>query len=127
MPKAGTAAVAEARSPQKTATGPSLFSLFCFALLLVAALAIFKARQDRSAMVERPLVGARVTDAVDLNLRAGPGTSAARVAIIPRGSTVEVLTEEAQVATTQGPSVWIQIRYQGTVGWVNKKFLAVAP
>ena len=68
-----------------------------------------------------PLTGnqARVTTADGgLNMRKGPSTQEPRVALIPRGDVVEVLT--------YGPK-WCYVRYNGLTGYVMTKFLTLSP
>lgn len=49
-----------------------------------------------------------------LNLRKGPSSTSERLAKIPRGSTVEVLTQDGD---------WWQVRYAGRIGWAFAEYL----
>ena len=51
-----------------------------------------------------------------LNLRKGPSSTSERLAKIPRGSTVEVLTQDGD---------WWQVRYAGRIGWAASEYLAL--
>ncbi|AJD93634.1 mannosyl-glycoprotein endo-beta-N-acetylglucosamidase (plasmid) [Jeotgalibacillus malaysiensis] len=52
----------------------------------------------------------------NLNLRAGTGTNHPVLFTIPKGETVECLSEK---------NGWAQVRYQNTTGYVNKSYLLV--
>jgi uncharacterized protein YraI/peptidoglycan/xylan/chitin deacetylase (PgdA/CDA1 family) len=59
--------------------------------------------------------GASARVLVSLNLRAGPGTSFARLAVMPAGAIV-ILTGEVQ-------SEFWRLTYQGTMGWASSEYL----
>lgn len=55
----------------------------------------------------------------NLNLRTGPATSFAVLAVMPGGTTVTVVS---------GPSSgWYQVTYQGQTGWASGQYLTVTP
>ncbi len=55
----------------------------------------------------------------NLNLRTGPDTSYAVLAVMPKGTTVTVVT---------GPSSgWYQVTFQGATGWASGQYLIVTP
>ena len=56
-----------------------------------------------------------------LNLRATAGAQAAIVATLPPNATGLEPTGRAQAV---GATTWRELRYQGTVGWVNERYLA---
>lgn len=51
-----------------------------------------------------------------LNLRAQPDSDSSRLAQIPKGSVVEVLTREPE---------WWQVRYAGRIGWAYAQYLSL--
>ena len=51
-----------------------------------------------------------------LNLRKKPDSSSERLAKIPRGSTVEVMTQDGN---------WWQVRYAGRIGWAASEYLSL--
>ena len=58
------------------------------------------------------------TTTVDLNLRAGPGTGYKVIAVMPKGSQVQALTEEPQ-------NGFVRTRYGDLEGWASAAYLAV--
>jgi uncharacterized protein YraI len=58
-------------------------------------------------------LAARVT--ADLNMRSGPSTRYARIAVIPAGREVDVV---------QCQGGWCSVQFRGIVGWVSGRYLA---
>ena len=52
-----------------------------------------------------------------LNLRSGAGTEFDILGVMPTGTRVKV-------ATASGANGWVNVDYQGTLGWASKEFLA---
>jgi uncharacterized protein YraI len=60
--------------------------------------------------------GYQVVALNNVNLRGGPGTSNGILAVIPRGGQAELIGRNAQTN-------WLQVRYNGVVGWVNYPYV----
>lgn len=52
----------------------------------------------------------------NLNMRSGPGTSYEKLAIIPKGTSIE-MAEDCDCA-------WIKVSYKGIIGYVSSKYLS---
>lgn len=65
-----------------------------------------------------PPAGSSVaTVSTNLNLRSGAGTSFGVLAVMPRGSTVSIIS---------GPTGgWYQVTFQGTTGWASAQYLTI--
>lgn len=80
------------------------------------AMSNYLLREGQSSTVT-PAIGSAVvnTDSGSLNLRQSPSTAAAVLKTIPKGSSVEVLSQGSD---------WTQVRWSGATGYVMTKFLS---
>lgn len=62
--------------------------------------------------------GTDLETTADLNLRDGPATTFAVIVTMPAGSAVKV-------KTTSGADGWVNVDFQGTVGYASKTYLVV--
>ncbi len=76
--------------------------------------------QVRAAIKPAQLTQAQITTCTvtaleALNLREGPGTDSAVIAVLDHGDLVTILPEPAQ-------GIWIQIQAQELSGWINSTY-----
>ena len=82
-------------------------------VLLLLAVAIFRPGPAGASPLWSP-----ATTTADLNLRSGPGTGYEVLVVMPAGTRVDALLDEAQ-------GDYVRVRYGGLEGWAAAAYLAV--
>ena len=68
-----------------------------------------------------PDVGARAYPRAVMNLRSRPSLRMPRLASIPWGAPLELIGRTVQA----GQNKWLQVRYNGVVGWIDARWVTV--
>lgn len=88
---------------------PGLFTRLAISAAIIGAVLLFQPRRDDPD----------VTVSAGLNLREGPDTRARKVAVLPVGVQVEVVTCLADRS-------WCRVRHQNQSGWASAAYLTAA-
>jgi uncharacterized protein YraI len=66
-------------------------------------------------------IGARAYPRAVMNLRSRPSTRMPKIASIPWGAPLELIGRTVQAGQNQ----WLQVRYNGVVGWIDARWVTV--
>jgi uncharacterized protein YraI len=66
-------------------------------------------------------IGARAYPRAVMNMRVRPSDRTAKIASIPWGQPLELIGRTVQA----GQNKWLQVRYNGVVGWVDARWVTI--